>query len=139
MAVQEWSGDLRHDGISCSLGTEAELAGNGSGLSDQLGSGLSFGGVVRGVGSGTSPTRRRHIDRRGRDSLGTRNEGDNFLTVVYQIDAGCRRLLWIGKRRSEKTLRQGLKALGPDVVKGLRFVCSDMWKPYLNVLAAEEG
>jgi transposase len=66
-------------------------------------------------------------------------KADNFLTVIYQIDAGCRRLLWIGKRRSEKTLREGLKALGPDVVKGLRFVCSDMWKPYLNVLAAEVG
>jgi transposase len=66
-------------------------------------------------------------------------KADNFLTVVYQIDAGCRRLRRIGKRRSEKTLRQGLKALEPDVVKGLRFVCSDMWKPYLNVLAAEAG
>jgi transposase len=59
--------------------------------------------------------------------------------VIYQIDAGCRRLLWIGRRRSEKTLRQGLKVLGPDLVKGLRFVCSDMWKPFLNVLAAEAG
>jgi transposase len=39
-------------------------------------------------------------------------KGDNFLTVIYQIDAGCRRLLWIGKRRTEKTLRQGLKTLG---------------------------
>ena len=64
-------------------------------------------------------------------------KADNFLTLIYQIDAGCRRLLWIGKRRSEKTLRQGMKVLGPAVVKGLRFVCSDMWKPYLNVLAAE--
>jgi transposase len=64
-------------------------------------------------------------------------KADNFLTVIYQIDAGCRRLLWIGKRRTEKTLRQGLKMLGPAVVKGLRFVCSDMWKPYLNVLATE--
>ena len=59
---------------------------------------------------------------------------DNFLTVIYQIDAGCRRLLWIGKRRSEKTLRRGLKELGPEFVKGLRFVCSDMWKPYLKVI-----
>ncbi|HWJ18531.1 MAG TPA: transposase, partial [Geobacterales bacterium] len=50
---------------------------------------------------------------------------DNFLTVIYQIDASCRRLLWVGKRRSEATLRQGLKALGPVVVQGLRFVCSD--------------
>lgn len=64
---------------------------------------------------------------------------DNFLTVIYQIDAGCRRLLWIGKRRSEKTLRRGLKELGPELVKGLRFVCSDMWKPYLKVIADQAG
>ena len=62
---------------------------------------------------------------------------DNFLTVIYQIDTNCRRLLWIGKRRSQATLRRGLKALGPEMVKGLRFVCSDMWKPYLNVFAAQ--
>ncbi len=40
-------------------------------------------------------------------------KADNFLTVIYQIDAGCRRLLWIGLRRSEKTLRAGLQELGP--------------------------
>jgi transposase len=64
---------------------------------------------------------------------------DNFLTVIYQIDASCRRLLWVGRRRSQATLRRGLKALGPEVVQGLRFVCSDMWKPYLQVLAAQVG
>lgn len=32
-----------------------------------------------------------------------------------------------------------MKALGSEVVKGLRFVCSDMWKPYLKVFAAEAG
>ena len=64
---------------------------------------------------------------------------DNFLTVIYQIDAGCRRLLWVGRRRSQATLRRGLKALGPGVVKGLRFVCSDMWKPYLQVIADQAG
>ena len=37
---------------------------------------------------------------------------DNFLTVIYQIDAQCRRLLWVGRRRSQTTLRRGLKALG---------------------------
>ena len=47
-------------------------------------------------------------------------KADNFLTVVYQIDAGCKRLLWIGKRRTEKTLRRGLKELGPGLVKGDR-------------------
>jgi len=62
---------------------------------------------------------------------------DNFLTLIYQIDAGCRRLLWVGKRRSQATLRRGLKALGPEVVEGLQFVCSDMWKPYLQVIAIQ--
>ena len=32
---------------------------------------------------------------------------DNFLTVIYQIDAHCRRRLWVGKRRSEATLKRG--------------------------------
>jgi transposase len=63
----------------------------------------------------------------------------NFLTVIYQIDRGCRRLLWVGRKRTEATLRRGLAALGPEVVAGLRFVCSDMWKPYLKVLAAKVG
>jgi transposase len=66
-------------------------------------------------------------------------KADNFLTVIYQIDKHCRRLLWVGKRRSQATLRRGLKALGPEVVQGLRFVCSDMWKPYLKVIAAQVG
>ena len=66
-------------------------------------------------------------------------KADNFLTVLYQIDKHCRRLLWVGKRRSEATLKRGLKVLGPEVVKGLRFACSDMWKPYLKVIAAQAG
>jgi transposase len=64
---------------------------------------------------------------------------DNFLTVIYQIDAHCRRLLWVGKKRTQATLRRGLAALGPVVVSGLRFVCSDMWQPYLRVMAAQAG
>ena len=64
---------------------------------------------------------------------------NNFLTVIYQIDSHCRRLLWVGKRRTQATLRRGLAALGPAVVSGLRFVCSDMWQPYLRVLAAKAG
>lgn len=83
----------------------------------------------------------RQIESLGVDEIhwGHGLRADNFLTVIYQIDAHCRRLLWVGKRRSEGTLRRGLKVLGPEVVKGLRFVCSDMWKPYLNVIAAQAG
>lgn len=43
----------------------------------------------------------------------------NFLTVVYQIDSGCRRPLWVGPRRTKATLRRGLATLGPEVVKGI--------------------
>jgi len=60
-----------------------------------------------------------------------------FLTVIYQIDSHCRRLLWVGQRRTQATLRRGLQSLGPQLVQGLRFVCSDMWQAYLKVVAAE--
>jgi len=70
---------------------------------------------------------------------GKSKRADNFLTVIYQIDSHCRRLLWVGKRRTQATVRRGLAALGGEVVQGLRFVCSDMWRPYLNVLAAQAG
>jgi transposase len=68
---------------------------------------------------------------------GKGKRADNFLTVIYQIDSGARRLLWVGRKRTEATLRRGLAALGTGVVAGLRFVCSDMWQPYLNVLAVQ--
>jgi transposase len=64
---------------------------------------------------------------------------DRFLTVIYQIDPHCRRLLWVGRKRTQATLRRGLAALGPGVVSGLRFVCSDMWKAYLKVVAVKAG
>jgi transposase len=70
---------------------------------------------------------------------GRGKRADNYLTVIYQIDQHCRRLLWVGRRRTQATLRRGLKTLGPEVIQGIRFVCSDMWKPYLNVLAAKVG
>ena len=70
---------------------------------------------------------------------GQGKRADSFLTVVYQIDRHCRRLLWVGRRRTQATLRRGLKELGPQVVAGLRYVCSDMWQPYLAVIAAQAG
>jgi len=63
----------------------------------------------------------------------------NFLTLIYQVDEGCRRLLWVGLRRTERTLRQGLKSLGAGVVAGIRVVVSDMWKPYLAVVRKHMG
>jgi len=59
---------------------------------------------------------------------------ENFLTLIYQVDGACRRLLWLGLRRTERCLRRGLKTLGEEVVAGIRVVVSDMWKPYLAVV-----
>jgi transposase len=87
-----------------------------------------------------------HRDLQGVESIGVDEihwgrglRAQNFLTLLYQIDGPCRRLLFVGKGRSQRTLRQGLKALGPAVVQGLRFVCSDMWKPYLEVMRVQAG
>jgi len=65
--------------------------------------------------------------------------GHHYLTLIYQIDADCRRLLWIGRERTEASLRQGLDVLGTRFCSGLRFVCSDLWQPYLQVLAERAG
>jgi len=70
---------------------------------------------------------------------GQGKRADGFLTVIYQIDGHCRRLLWVGRRRTKATLRAGLKVLGPAVVSGLRYVCTDMWQPYLKVMAQQAG
>jgi transposase len=62
-------------------------------------------------------------------------KGHHYLTLVYQIDSGCKRLLWIGKDRTAKSLLGFFRMLGPARSAALRFVCSDMWQPYLKVIA----
>lgn len=66
-------------------------------------------------------------------------KGPKYLTMVYQIDAGCKRLLWVGKERTQKTLRRFFKEFGKERTARLSFVCSDMWKPYLRVVAEAAG
>lgn len=61
--------------------------------------------------------------------------GHKYLTLVYQVDSGCRRLLWIGRERKTKTLLRFFRWLGKERTADLRFICSDMWKPYLKVIA----
>lgn len=62
-------------------------------------------------------------------------KGHRYLTVVYQIDHGCRRLLWIGKDRTTKTLLRFFRMMGKERTAALQFICSDMWQPYLKVIA----
>jgi transposase len=66
-------------------------------------------------------------------------KGHKYLTLVYQIDAGRKRLLWIGRERTEESLRGFFRILPQRVTKGIRFVCSDMWEPYLTVIAEFAG
>jgi len=61
--------------------------------------------------------------------------GHKYLTLVYQIDEDCRRLLWAGKDRTTKTLLRFFRMFGKERSGRLRFVCSDMWKPYVKVIA----
>lgn len=61
--------------------------------------------------------------------------GHEYLTLVYQLDAGAKRLVWLGEHRRVKTLLRFFRWLGKERTAALRFVCSDMWKPYLRVVA----
>ena len=65
--------------------------------------------------------------------------GHHYLTVVYQLDAGRRRLLWVGKERTVRTLLRFFRWMGKERSAGLQFVCSDMWQPYLKVIAKKAG
>lgn len=61
-------------------------------------------------------------------------KGHEYLTMVYQLDKGCRRLLWCGEERRVKSLLRFFRAFGKERCAKLKFVCSDMWKPYLKVI-----
>ena len=65
--------------------------------------------------------------------------GHTYLTLVYQLDVGGKRLLWLGEHRTLKTLLRFFRWLGQDRSAALRFICSDMWQPYLRVVAKKAG
>jgi transposase len=66
-------------------------------------------------------------------------KGHNYLTMVYQIDAGKTRLLWIGKERTTKTLLRFFRFFGKERSQELKYVCSDMWRPYIKVIQKKAG
>ena len=61
--------------------------------------------------------------------------GQKYLTLVYQIDLGCRRLLWVGKDRTAKTFSGFFDMLGEERSKAIEFIASDMWRAFLSVVA----
>ena len=66
-------------------------------------------------------------------------KGHHYLTLVYQIEDDCERLLYIGTERTEASLRGFFEMLGEKRSKALQFIASDMWKPYLKVIAEKAG
>src|SRR5271156_6105155 len=61
-------------------------------------------------------------------------KGHKYLTLVYQIDRECIRLLWVGKERTIESFQGFFRVIGEKVAAEILFVCSDMWKPYLDVI-----
>jgi transposase len=61
-------------------------------------------------------------------------KGHKYLTLVYQIEAGCTRLLWISKERTLESFEQFFTLIGQDLAHKIEFVCSDMWQPYLKLI-----
>jgi transposase len=86
---------------------------------------------------------REHRDLEGIESIGIDeiywSRSKKFLTLVYQIDQGCKRLLWVGRKRKLKTLLGFFRWFGKKRSAKLRFICSDMWQPYLRVVAKKAG
>jgi transposase len=67
------------------------------------------------------------------------HRGHHYQTVVYQLDEGRKRLLWIGPDRTAKTLLRFFRFLGKPRTGKLQFICSDMWQAYLKVIAKKAG
>lgn len=84
-----------------------------------------------------------HRDESGIEAIGIDEiqyrRGHKYLTLVYQIDSGCRRLLWVGRDRTEQTLHGFFDCLGRAILPSLKYVCSDMWRGYLQAIAERAG
>lgn len=74
------------------------------------------------------------IESIGVDEIASRR-GHRYLTLVYQIDAGRRRLLWVAKERTEEAFLGFFDLLGFGRMAKLKFISSDMWRGYLQVAA----
>lgn len=82
---------------------------------------------------------RAHMSLEGVTALGVDEmawgHGHRYVTVVYQINEGCKRLLWVSEHRRVRSLLGFFRWLGRERSEAVRFVCSDMWRPYLKVIA----
>lgn len=94
-----------------------------------------FRAVQMAVDWGLAHRNLENITAIGTDEICWRKKKEKFVTLVYQLDSGSRRLLWIGRDRTAKTFQSFFDWFGLERCQRLRFVCSDMWKPYLRIIA----
>jgi transposase len=81
---------------------------------------------------------RERMDKSGITAMGVDEihwRKGRYLTLVYQINEGVKRLLFVAENREETSLRKFFIWLGAQKSAQIRFICSDMWQPYLNVIA----
>jgi transposase len=60
--------------------------------------------------------------------------GHEYLTLVYDISSDRKRLLAVEEHRTKDSLRSAFDTLGAKTLQGVKFVASDMWKNYLDVI-----
>ena len=86
---------------------------------------------------------RKHMNLEGITAVGIDEMawggGHSYVTAVYQINEECKRLLWIGEHRTTKTLLGFFQWFGEERSAKLQFICTDMWKAYLKVIAKNAG
>src|SRR5271169_4969903 len=61
-------------------------------------------------------------------------KGHKYLTLVYQIDQGLTRLLWLARNAPSNPSRVSSPSSESNWLRRSKFVCSDMWQPYLDVI-----
>lgn len=86
----------------------------------------------------------KHRDLSGVEAIGVDevqiHKGQHYATLVYQLDDGNKRLLGVEEGRKEEPLEKFFEKFDEGTEgeekrsKKIKFVCSDMWKAYLNVI-----
>lgn len=61
-------------------------------------------------------------------------KGQRYITVLYQLCGDTHRLLAVGLNRESATLEALFDELGDQWREGVRYVCSDMWKPFMKAI-----
>jgi transposase len=61
-------------------------------------------------------------------------KGHQYLTLVYQLCGNTRRLLYVARNRTTESLSAFFEGQKEEWCAGIRYVCSDMWKPYLKAI-----